>query len=97
QGDTLSLHDALPIYFSRGGRTELAEKEAAEIKVIEGYLPAAVSDDEIVSVVEEVIRATGASSSKDIGTVMKQTMSRFAGKPLDRSEEHTSELQSRVE
>ena len=70
-------------HFSRGGRTELAEKEAAEIKVIEGYLPAAVSDDEIVSVVEEVIRATGASSAKDMGTVMKQTMSRFAGKPLD--------------
>ena len=69
--------------FTRGGRTELAEKEAAEIKIIEHYLPAGVSEDEIEAVVEEVIRATGASSPKDIGAVMKQCMARFAGKRVD--------------
>ena len=69
--------------FNRGGRPELAEKEAAEIKVIEEYLPAAVSDEEIAKVVEEVIRTTGAASAKDMGAVMKQTMSRFAGQVVD--------------
>src|SRR5213593_3443067 len=59
--------------FNRGDRPELAEKEAAEIKVIEEYLPAAVSDDEIANVVEEVIRSTGAASAKEMGMVMKQT------------------------
>ncbi len=69
--------------FSRGGRIELAEKEAAEIKVIEGYLPAAVTDEDITLVVDEVVHSTGASSPKDMGTVMKQTMARFAGKLVD--------------
>lgn len=69
--------------FSRGGRPELAKKEASEIKIIEEYLPAAVSDTEIAAVVEEVIRSTGASSPKDMGTVMKHCMARFAGKLVD--------------
>jgi uncharacterized protein len=69
--------------FNRGGRSELAEKEAAEIKIIEQYLPAAVSDAEIQAVVDEVVRATGASSPKDVGSVMKQCMARFAGKQVD--------------
>ena len=57
--------------FSRGGRSELAAQEAAEIKVIEGYLPAALGEEEIIAAVEEAIRATGASSPKDMGKVMK--------------------------
>ena len=69
--------------FTRGGRGDLADKEAAEIKVIEEYLPAAVSEDEIASVVAEVIRETGASSPKDLGRVMKDCMSRFSGRPVD--------------
>lgn len=69
--------------FNRGGRSELAEKEAAEIRIIEQYLPAAVSDVEIEAVVDEVVRATGASSPKDVGSVMKQCMTRFAGKRVD--------------
>jgi uncharacterized protein YqeY len=69
--------------FNRGGRTELAEKEAAEIRIIEQYLPAAVSEVEIEAVVDEVVRATGASSPKDVGSVMKQCMTRFAGKRVD--------------
>jgi uncharacterized protein len=69
--------------FSRGGRPELAAQEAAEIKVIEEYLPATVGEEEIAAVVEEVIRATGASSAKDMGKVMKECMLRFSGKPVD--------------
>jgi uncharacterized protein YqeY len=69
--------------FTHGGRLELAEKEAAEIKIIEEYLPAAVSNDEIENTVDEVVRETGASSAKDIGAVMKQCMARFAGKLVD--------------
>jgi hypothetical protein len=69
--------------FTSGGRPELAEKEAAEIKIIEAYLPAAVSDDEIERTVDEVVRETGAASAKDVGAVMKQCMARFAGKVVD--------------
>jgi uncharacterized protein YqeY len=69
--------------FTSGGRLELAEKEAAEITIIEEYLPAAVSNDEIEKAVDEVIRETGASTPKDIGAVMKQCMARFAGKLVD--------------
>ena len=69
--------------FTRGGRADLADREAAEIKVIEEYLPAGVTEEEITSVVDEVVRITGASSIKDLGVVMKQCMSRFAGRPVD--------------
>src|SRR5512136_1449055 len=69
--------------FARGGRQDLVDKETAEIKVIEEYLPAAVTDDEIATVVAEVVKATGASSAKDLGRVMKECMARFAGKPVD--------------
>jgi uncharacterized protein len=69
--------------FTSGGRLELAAKEAAEIKIIEEYLPAAVANEEIEKTVEEVVRESGASSPKDIGAVMKQCMSRFAGKLVD--------------
>jgi hypothetical protein len=69
--------------FARGGRSDLAEKEASEIKIIEEYLPAALSDQEIATVVDLVIRETGASSPKDVGRVMKECMSRFAGRLVD--------------
>ena len=69
--------------FTGGGRLDLADKEAAEIKIIEQYLPTAVSGDEIEKAVEEVIRDTGASSPNDIGAVMKQCMTHFAGKLVD--------------
>jgi hypothetical protein len=69
--------------FTRGGRQDLADKEAREIKVIESYLPASASEEEIQAVVENVVRETGASSLKDLGSVMKQCMSRFSGKLVD--------------
>jgi len=69
--------------FHRGGRPELAEKELAEISILEQYLPASVTDEEIESVVAEVIAATGATSPQDLGRVMKQCMARFSGKLAD--------------
>jgi uncharacterized protein len=69
--------------FARGGRQDLVDKETAEIKVVEEYLPAAVSEEEIALVVAEVVKETGASSVKDLGRVMKECMARFAGKPVD--------------
>jgi uncharacterized protein YqeY len=69
--------------YTQGGRQDLADKEAAEIPIIEEYLPAAVTDAEIAEVVEEVVRTSGASSIKDMGAVMKQCMARFSGKLVD--------------
>jgi uncharacterized protein YqeY len=69
--------------FTAGNRPELAQKEAEEIKLIEQYLPAAVSGAEIEATVDQVIRETGASSPKDTGAVMKECMARFAGKLVD--------------
>jgi uncharacterized protein len=69
--------------FRKGGRQELAEKEESEIKVIEEYLPAAATEDEMRRAIEEAIQETGAASIKDMGKVMKATMSRLAGKTAD--------------
>jgi uncharacterized protein len=69
--------------YSKGGRMDLADKESAEIKVIETYLPAAITDEEIAGAVEAVIRETGATSIKDMGKVMKGCMVKFAGHPVD--------------
>ena len=69
--------------FTRGGRPDLADKESAEIKIIEEYLPASASDEEIARVVDEAVREAGASLPKDIGAVMKLCMARFAGKLVD--------------
>ncbi len=66
--------------FTKGGRPELAAKESAEIKIIEEYLPAAVSDEEIDKAVEEAIRETGVTSVKDMGKVMKALMPHVAGR-----------------
>jgi uncharacterized protein len=69
--------------FTKGGRPDLAEKEAAEIKVIEEYLPAAASDEEIAQAIASIIAETGAASIKEMGKVMKACMTRFAGRPVD--------------
>jgi uncharacterized protein len=71
--------------FRNGGREELAQKEEAEIKIIEEYLPAAASDDEILRAIQEAIQETGAASIKDMGKVMKATMGRLVGKTVDGS------------
>jgi uncharacterized protein YqeY len=69
--------------FVRGNRNDLAEKEAAEIKIIQEYLPAAIPEEEIAALVDLVVRETGASTPKDVGRVMKECMSRLAGKQVD--------------
>src|SRR5262245_23513553 len=71
--------------FRKGGREELAQKEEAEIKIIEEYLPAAASDDDIRRAVTEAIQETGAASMKDMGKVMKAALARLAGKTADGS------------
>jgi uncharacterized protein YqeY len=69
--------------FEAAGRTELADKERAEILVLNAYLPAAASDAEIVDAVESAVASTAATSVKDMGRVMKAAMSALAGKTVD--------------
>lgn len=69
--------------FAQGGRMDLVQKETAEIKVIEEYLPAAVTNEEIAAAVDAVLAETGAVSIRDMGKVMKACMARFAGRPVD--------------
>jgi uncharacterized protein len=69
--------------FTKGGRQDLAEKEAAEIKVLESYLPPAADPEAVERAVAAAIAETGATSSKDIGRVMKAVMARLAGQQVD--------------
>lgn len=69
--------------YQKAGRPELADKEIAEIAVIETYLPQAASEAEIEQAVSEAITETGASSMKDMGAVMKAVMPKLAGKNAD--------------
>jgi uncharacterized protein len=65
--------------FTKGGRQEMADKEAAEIKLIETYMPKAAGEAEIMAGVKAVIAELGSPTIKDMGTVMKNAMARFAG------------------
>ena len=65
--------------FTKGGRQEMADKEAAEIILIETYLPKAAGEAEIVAGVKAVIAEMGSPTMKEMGTVMKNAMSRFSG------------------
>ena len=71
--------------FSKGGRQEMADKEAAEIVVIESYLPKAASEADITAGVKATIAEMGAPTMKDMGTVMKNAMAKFnaAGMRVD--------------
>ena len=69
--------------YQKGGRQDLAEKETAEIAVIEGYLPQAASAEEIEQAVAAAIAETGATSMKEMGAVMKAAMVLLAGKNPD--------------
>jgi uncharacterized protein YqeY len=64
--------------FTKGGRQELADKEAAEITIIEGYMPKAAGEEEITSVVRNTIQSMGSPTMKDMGNVMKAAMAKFA-------------------
>jgi uncharacterized protein YqeY len=69
--------------FTKGGRQDLADKEQAEIVILNAYLPAAASDDDIAAAVANAITETGASNAKDMGKVMKAVMAALAGKTVD--------------
>jgi uncharacterized protein len=64
--------------FTKGNRPELAEKEAAEIIIIESYLPKAVGEEEIAATIRATIREMGSPTLKEMGTVMKNSMAKFA-------------------
>ncbi len=64
--------------FTKGGRQEMADKEAAEILLIEAYLPKAAGEAEIVAGVKAAIAEMGSPTMKDMGAVMKKAMARFA-------------------
>jgi len=69
--------------FTAGNRPDLAEKEQAEIKVLETLLPAGASESDIAAAVDQAITETGAAGPKDMGKVMKAVMAALAGKTVD--------------
>jgi len=67
-------------HYERGGRPELAKREAEEIDVIEGFLPKQLSEEEIQSVVKEMIAEVGAGGLKEMGRVMAALRERYSGR-----------------
>lgn len=69
--------------FRKNGREELAQKEEAELKLIESYLPAAPTEEEIDAAIAAALAETGATEAKQMGAVMKATQAKLAGKRVD--------------
>jgi len=69
--------------FRKGDRAELADKEEAELKLIESYMPAAPSEKEIDDAIAAAMLETGAASAKQMGVVMKAAQAKLAGKRVD--------------
>ena len=69
--------------FRKGDRAELADKEEAELKLVESYMPAAPSDQEIEDAIGQALAETGATSQKQMGLVMKAAQAKLAGKRVD--------------
>ena len=69
--------------FRKAGREEQAQKEEAEKKIVESYLPAAAGEEEMLAAVESAIAETGATSAKQMGVVMKAVQAKLAGKRVD--------------
>lgn len=69
--------------FRKGGRAELADKEDAELKLIESYMPSAPTDAEIDAAIASAIEETGVTSSKQMGVVMKAAQAKLTGKRVD--------------
>ena len=67
--------------FTTGGRDDLVQQEAAQLKIIQSYLPEKMSRDEIKSVVDAIIRESGALSKRDFGKVMGQAMRKLKESP----------------
>jgi len=66
--------------FEKGGRTDLVEKESTELKVIQEFMPAPMSETELDAMIAEAIRETGATSVRDMGKVMAALMPKVTGK-----------------
>ncbi|TWI35117.1 GatB/YqeY domain-containing protein [Paracoccus sulfuroxidans] len=66
--------------YEEGGRLELAEREEAEIKIIQSYLPRQLTEDEVAAAIEKVIKDLGASSIRDMGRVMADLRAHYAGR-----------------
>lgn len=69
--------------FRKGGRIDQAEKEEAEMKIIEGYMPAGASDAEIDEAIAAALAETGITSAKQMGVVVKAAQGKLAGKRVD--------------
>jgi uncharacterized protein len=69
--------------FRKGNRPELAEKEETEQKLIESYMPAAPTDEEIDAAISSAMSETGVTSLKQMGVVMKAAQAKLAGKRVD--------------
>lgn len=69
--------------FRKGGREEMAEKEDAEHRLIESYMPAAATDEEIDAAIQDALAGTGATSLKQMGIVMKAAQAKLQGKTVD--------------
>lgn len=69
--------------FRKGGRQELAEKEEAEIGILESYLPSGATPEELEAAIAAAIAETGATSAKQMGQVMKAAQAKLAGKRVD--------------
>jgi uncharacterized protein len=69
--------------YQKAKRDDLADKELKEIVIVESYLPPALSQEEIVRVIDNVVRETGAGGAKDMGKVMKAIMAKLAGQTID--------------
>jgi len=69
--------------FTKGGRQDLADKEAAEIRVLESYLPPSADPAVVERAVADAIAESGATSPKDVGRVMKAAMSKLTGQTVD--------------
>ncbi len=69
--------------FKQGGREDLAQKEEKEIKIIEEYLPKALSNEQIIEVIDKIINEIKAEGQKDFGKVMKQVMEVLKGERVD--------------
>lgn len=69
--------------FRKGNRPELAEKEETELKLIESYLPAAPTEEEVDAAIRSAMEETGVTSLKQMGVVMKAAQAKLAGKRVD--------------
>jgi uncharacterized protein len=67
------------VEFDKAGRKDLVDKEKFELGVLETYLPAQMSNEQVAKIVDDVIKATGANSMKQMGTVIKEVMAKTGG------------------